>query len=75
MKIKKTILDQINTPMMRNQIGQYLKVGEQAVAVQLRKNSPNGRMTKWDALEAISKVTGTSVTEICEDSEVSEPQS
>jgi hypothetical protein len=74
MKIKKKILDKINTPTVRNQIAQILVVGEQAVAVQLRKNSPNGRMTKMDALEAISKVTGTPVTEICEGSQVKESQ-
>jgi hypothetical protein len=66
MKIKKTILDKINTPTVRNLIAQDLKCGEQAIAVQLRRNNPNGRMTKWDALEAISKVSGVHVTEICE---------
>jgi hypothetical protein len=74
MKIKKKILDKINTPTVRNQIAQILVVGEQAIAVQLRKNSPNGRMTKMDALEAISEVTGTPVTEICEGSQVKESQ-
>lgn len=75
MKIRKKILDKINTPTVRNRIAQLLGVGEQAIAVQLRRNGANGRMTKMDALEAISEVTGTPVTEICEGSQVKESQS
>ncbi len=66
MKIRQNILDIINTPTNRNLIGTRLGVGEQSVALQFRKNSPNGRMTKMDALQAISEVSGFPVEDILE---------
>jgi hypothetical protein len=70
MKIKKSILDKINNPGSRNRIGLDLRIGEQAVAVQMRKNADDGRLTKMDALKAISKETGIEVTDILEERKV-----
>lgn len=75
MKIKKRIINKIDTPQVRTKIAQILGCGEQAIAVQLRRNGANGRLTKMDALQAISEVTGVPVTEICDGSEVKESQS
>lgn len=76
MKIKQKILDIIDNPQSRTAIASELKVGEQTIAVQLRGNKSNGRMTKMDSLLAISKVSGYPVSEILEQEpvEVKEPQ-
>lgn len=67
MKLRQEILDKIDNPRVRTAIASELECGEQNIAVQLRRNLPNGRMTKMDALQAISKVTGISIREILEE--------
>lgn len=66
MKIKQAIIDQINNPQCRNRIGSVIGIGEQTVYQHMRANKSKGRLTWMDALEAISKETGVSVTDICE---------
>lgn len=66
MKIKQSILDKINTPLERTKIALELGCGENGIAIQLRLNKANGRMTKMDALQAISKVSGHAVEDILE---------
>lgn len=74
MKIKQSILDIIDNPQTRTKLAMDLGCGEQSVALQLRNNKPNGRLTKMDALRAISKETGVSVEEILEESQEKELQ-
>jgi len=69
-KVKQSILDLVDNPQKRTEIAGILKVGEQAIAWNMYHNKPNGRMTKMDFLEAISKVSGIPVTEILEEAEV-----
>lgn len=68
MKLRQEILDKIDNPQTRTAIASELLCGEQNIAVHLRRNADNGRMTKMDALQAISKVAGISVGEILEES-------
>lgn len=68
MKIKQSVLDQINNPQSRNRLGSKLGTGEQAIYRQLKENNPNGRLTKMDALEAISEETGLPIDQILEES-------
>lgn len=69
MKVKQGIVDLINNPRSRTRIAMILGIGEQTVASTIRRNQPNGRLTKMDALKAISEETGTAVEEILEESE------
>jgi hypothetical protein len=64
MKIKQEILDKINNPLVRVRLAVRLGVGEQTLQVRMRKNSSNGRLTKMDALRAISEEVGVDVMEI-----------
>lgn len=74
-KVKQSVLDLINNPASRNRLGLRLKCDAASVAVQIRLNNTNGRLTKMDALEAVSEETGVPVSEILEEvSEVTEPQ-
>lgn len=70
MKVKQSILDKINNPNSRVNIAQKLECGEQAVAVQMRHNYPDGRLTKMDALKAISEEAGCGIDEILEEEAV-----
>lgn len=65
MKVKRSILDKIDTPQVRTRIAISLGCGEQVLAVHMRKNATNGRLTKMDALQAISKeLNGLAIAEI-----------
>lgn len=68
MKIKQEILDLVDNPQSRTRIALDLCIGEQTVALQMRNNAENGRMTKMDFLKAISKECGVSVEDILEES-------
>jgi hypothetical protein len=68
MKVKKEILDKINNPQLRTGIAQKLGCGEQNIALVIRRNHNNGRLTKYDALMAISMTIGVAIGEILEDS-------
>lgn len=72
MIIKQAILDIIDNPQSRTRIASELGVGEQAIAIQLRRNTPNGRMTKMDALQAIAKESSCDIGEILEKEPISE---
>lgn len=66
MKVKQNILDLVDNPQQRTAIASLLRVGEQTVALQMRLNKSNGRMTKMDFLQAVSEVSGFPVGEILE---------
>jgi hypothetical protein len=66
MKVRQKILDIINLPAKRMLIASDLNVAEPTIYYHLKKNNPNGRMTKMDALEAMSKVANVPVNEILE---------
>lgn len=69
MKVKQDILDLIDNPQKRTAVATILGIGENAVAIQIRRNAVNGRMTKMDFMQAISEVSGFPVDEILEDAE------
>lgn len=75
MKIKQKILDKIDSPLVRSKLAVQLKCGEQNLAVQMRKNISNGRLTKMDALIAISEEVGCSVTDILEEEKTEKQRS
>jgi hypothetical protein len=65
MKLKRSILEKINKPQVRTRIANSLGCGEQVVAIHMRRNTLNGRLTKMDALQAISKeLNGLAIAEI-----------
>jgi hypothetical protein len=66
-KVKQSVLDSVNNLEMRMEIARRLRVGEQSVAWQMRKNTTNGRMTKMDFLEVLSEISGVAISEILED--------
>jgi hypothetical protein len=66
MKVSQKILDIINFPAKRMLIASSLGVAEPTIYYHLRGNKDNGRMTKYDALQAISEVTGVPIAEILE---------
>lgn len=72
MILTKAILDLVNNPVSRTAIAAKLRVGESAVAVQMRRNRPNNRLTKMDAVMAISEVSGIPKDQILEEQK-SEP--
>ena len=70
MKVRQKILDIIDNPKCRVAIATELGVGEQAITVHIKGNRTNGRMTKMDFLQAISKVSGCPIDEILEEEKV-----
>lgn len=64
MKIKQEIVKKINKPLIRTRIAARMGIGEQTFQVRLRENASNGRLTKMDALRAISEEIGCGVTDI-----------
>jgi hypothetical protein len=68
MKLKQEIIDRLNNPPARRRISAKLKsCGDQAIYKHLRGNTDNGRLTKMDALKAISNELGLSIDELLED--------
>lgn len=66
MKVKQEILDQINNVKTRMAIANRLGTGEQNIVLAMRRNSPNGRMTKMDFLKAVEAELNIPVGEILE---------
>lgn len=48
-----------------------MDIGDQMLYKHIRLNWPNGRLTKMDALKAISEETGVAIEDICEEEAVS----
>lgn len=67
MKIKQTILTLINNVDSRKRISDDLNVSDQMIWKHINQNKPNGRLTRLDALAAISKETGEDILNLCED--------
>lgn len=67
MKIKKKILDKVNNVGSRRRICSDLDISDQMLYKHIRANRENGRLTKMDALKAMSKETGEPVDEIIEE--------
>jgi hypothetical protein len=65
MKIKKEVLQAINTPQTRRLLMDALKVTEFTIARYIQKNSDN--LTKAAALQVIRTVTGLLNAEILEE--------
>lgn len=70
MKIRKTILLKINNVHTRKKICNELGIGDQMLYKHIVANKKNGRLTKLDALRAISSVTGLAIREIIEDNDL-----
>lgn len=70
MKIRKTILVKINNVHSRKRICNELGIGDQMLYKHIIANKINGRLTKLDALKAISNETGLAIREIIEDSDL-----
>lgn len=75
MKIKQEIVNKINTPLIRTRIAARMGIGEQTFQVRLRENASNGRLTKMDALRAISEELGVAVMDILVDEKASKRHS
>lgn len=67
MKVRQSILDQINNVESRRKIGERLGIADQMVYIHIKKNAVDGPLTKMKALQAISEVTEIPVMEILED--------
>ncbi len=65
MRIKKEILDRLDISSI-NRIALALGRSAATVAAQIRLNKINGRLTKMDALTAISKEVGIAVDQLLE---------
>lgn len=67
MKVKQTILDQINNVASRRRISTKLDIGDQMLYKHIKTNADDGPLTKMKAIICISEETGVDVSEILED--------
>jgi DNA-binding transcriptional ArsR family regulator len=67
MIIRAEILDKINNPKTRVKIASALSQGELSVIDMIRKNAPNGSLTKVAALKVIAEELGVTQDEILEE--------
>lgn len=74
MKIKKAIIDRIINSDSRCRISLDMGIGPEALRNYLVANKNNGRLTKMDALVAISKEVGIEVMDLLEEPEPVEAQ-
>lgn len=70
MKVKQKVLDIVNNVDSRKRISDDLKIGDQMLYKHMNQNKENGRLTKMDALIAISKESKIPVAKILEDAEL-----
>lgn len=70
MKVKQKVLDIVNNVESRKRISDDLKIGDQMLYKHMNQNKENGRLTKMDALIAISKESKIPVSKILESPEV-----
>lgn len=70
MKLKKEIQYLINNTQSCNRIALKLNRAANSISVQVKANKENGRLTKLDALEAISEETGVPVDQLYERAEL-----
>ncbi|WP_430900550.1 MULTISPECIES: hypothetical protein [unclassified Paraflavitalea] len=66
MKIKQTILDQVNNPKARTKIAMAINQGEQSIWLLMKDNKPNSSLTKYAALRVISEEVGVAIEDILE---------
>jgi len=64
MKIRKAIINSVNNVNSRKRISNDLNISDQMLYKHLSANKENGRLTKMDALKAISKETGIGIEDI-----------
>jgi hypothetical protein len=65
MKVKQEILHRIDSKV-RMRIAMSLGTLEQNIYLAIRRNAPNGRLTKMDFLLAVKRELGVSVEDILE---------
>lgn len=66
MKVKQSILDQIQNVDSRRRISEKLGIGDQSLYLHIKQNNPDGYLTKMKALIAISEETGIPVDQVLE---------
>lgn len=66
MKIKQTILDQVNNTKVRTKIAMAIDQGEQSIYHLMKDNKPNSSLTKYAALRVISEEVGAPIEDILE---------
>lgn len=66
MKVRQEILNKI-TGALRAQIAAKLGTSDQNIYLAIKRNVPNGRLTKMDFLQAASEVLDVSIVEILEE--------
>lgn len=71
MKVKQSVLDKVNNVDSRKRISDKLKIGDQMLYKHINNNKENGRLTKMDALIAISEESKIPVSKILESEVVS----
>lgn len=72
MKVKQTVLDKVNNVDSRKRICDKLGIGDQMLYKHMNQNKENGRLTKMDALIAISEESKIPVSKILESEVVSQ---
>lgn len=68
MKVKQKVLSLVNNVDSRRRISEELKIGDQMLYKHMNQNKENGRLTKMDALIAMSKESKIPVAKILEES-------
>lgn len=68
MKVKQKVLDIVNNVASRKRISDVLNIGDQMLYKHMNQNKENGRLTKMDALIAISNESKIPVSKILEES-------
>lgn len=66
MKLKAQVIEMLKDTGTRSSLAAKLDCGDQVIYVHLKDNKENGRLTKMDALTAISEITGVDILEILE---------
>lgn len=68
MKVRQKVLDIVNNVDSRKRISDDLKIGDQMLYKHMNQNKENGRLTKMDAIIALSKESKIPVSKILEES-------
>lgn len=69
MKVKQKVLDLVNNVESRKRISDDLKIGDQMLYKHMNQNKDNGRLTKMDAIIALSRESKIPVSKILEGNE------
>lgn len=65
--LKKDVIIYFQEPLAKRRLASRMAVAETTLNIQLRQNNTNGRLTKMDALTAISKEMNTPIFELLDE--------